>query len=130
MEVGGEWLRQCMISSLHSLKLFCKANEVAIMDNQQWTNVHVYIMKDWYQFPILLTLEHVEPDATTCNIIAILLKCMTTYGQLLVEKLGSRWVCIGCDKDFMFQGTKVTSQLKFCVIPFSIGVHYMAHKLI
>jgi hypothetical protein len=60
------------------------------MDNQQWTNVHVYIMKNWHRFPILLSLEHVEVDATPYNIIAILLKCMTKYGQLLVEKFGSR----------------------------------------
>jgi hypothetical protein len=99
------------------------------MDNQQWTNVHVYIMKDWHQFPILLTLEHVEANATIYNIIAILLKCMAKYGQLLVEKLGSRWVCIGCDKNSMFQGIKVTSQLKSRVIPFLISLHCMAHKI-
>jgi len=34
------------------------ANEVtSIMDNQQWISVHVYVMKDYYQIPILLTLE-------------------------------------------------------------------------
>jgi hypothetical protein len=33
-------------------------NEVtSIMDNQQWISVHVYVMKDYYQIPILLTLE-------------------------------------------------------------------------
>jgi len=85
-------------------------------------------MKNWHQFPILLTLEHVEANATTNNIIAIFLKCMVKYGQLLVKKFGSWWMCIGCDKDFMFQGTKVTSQQKSCVTIFLISVHYMAHK--
>jgi hypothetical protein len=34
------------------------ANEVTnIMDNQQWISVHVYVMKDYYQVSILLTLE-------------------------------------------------------------------------
>jgi hypothetical protein len=34
------------------------ANEVtSIMDNQQWISVHVYVMKNYYQVPILLTLE-------------------------------------------------------------------------
>ncbi len=34
------------------------ANEVtSIMDNQQWISVHVYVMKNYYQVPILLTLD-------------------------------------------------------------------------
>jgi hypothetical protein len=34
------------------------ANEVtSIMDNQECISVHVYVMKDYYQVPILLTLE-------------------------------------------------------------------------
>jgi hypothetical protein len=34
------------------------ANEVTnIMDNQQWISVYVYVMKDYYQVSILLTLE-------------------------------------------------------------------------
>jgi hypothetical protein len=33
-------------------------NEVtSIMENQQWISVHVYVMKDYYPIPILLTLE-------------------------------------------------------------------------
>jgi hypothetical protein len=31
------------------------ANEVIIVDNQQWISVHVYIMEDWHWFSILLT---------------------------------------------------------------------------
>jgi hypothetical protein len=31
------------------------ANEVIVVDNQQWISVHVYIMKDWHWFSILLT---------------------------------------------------------------------------
>jgi hypothetical protein len=54
---------------------------------------------------------------------------MAKYGGLLVETFGSRCVCIGCDKNFVFQihYIKVTSQLKYYVILFLIGVHYMAH---
>jgi hypothetical protein len=63
------------------------------------------------------------------NITIVLLKCMAKYGGLLVEKFGSQWVCIGCDKNFVFQihYIKVTFQLKYHVIPFLIGVHCMAH---
>lgn len=87
------------------------------------------MLKDCYRFPILITLECVEVGVTTINITIVLFKCMAKYGGLLVEKLGSQWVCIGCDKNFVFQihYIKVTSQLKYRVIPFLIGVHCMAH---
>jgi len=87
------------------------------------------MLKDCYQFPILLTLEWVEVGVTTINIIVVLLKCMAKYGGLLVENFGSWWVCIGCDKKFVFQihYIKVTFQLKYHVIPYLIGVHCMAH---
>jgi hypothetical protein len=67
----------------------------------------------------------VEVGAIANNIIAILLKCMAKYGGLLVEKLDSRWVNIGCDRDFVFERHRigVTSQLKSCVTLFLIGVH-------
>ncbi len=67
---------------------------------------------------------------TTININVILLKWMAKYGELLVEKCGSWWVCISCDKKFVFQGNyiKVTFQLKSHVTPFLIGVHCMAHR--
>jgi hypothetical protein len=31
---------------------FVSANEVTTLDNWQWINVHVYVMKDWCRFPI------------------------------------------------------------------------------
>jgi hypothetical protein len=42
-------------------------------------------MKDWFQIPILLTLELVEVNAN-----AIFLKCIAKYGGVLNEKLDSR----------------------------------------
>ncbi len=57
------------------------------LDNWQWINVHVYVMKDWCRFPILLTLECVEVNAIANNITLILLKCMAKYGGVLIEEL-------------------------------------------
>jgi hypothetical protein len=55
-------------------------------------------MKLLHQIPILLTLEHVQVDATRNNIIVILLKCIAKYGKKLDEDFGSSWVCNGCDQ--------------------------------
>jgi hypothetical protein len=57
-------------------------------------------MKNWRQIPIVLTLEHVQMDATRIHIIAILLKCIVKYGNKLDEDFGSSWVCNGCDQRF------------------------------
>jgi hypothetical protein len=48
---------------------------------------------------------------------------MVEYGGVFGDELGSRWACLSCDGDFMFQGhhTFVTSQLKFKVVPFLIN---------
>ncbi len=85
-----------------------------IMDNYQWINIHVYVMKDWCQVPILLTLECVNVSANANNITTILLKCVIKYGEFSNEECGSRWVCLHCDKDFVLKGycIWVISQLK------------------
>jgi hypothetical protein len=51
---------------------FMNVNEVTTLDNWQWISVHVYVMKDWCRFPILLTLERVEMNVWQvgiCNYI-------------------------------------------------------------
>ncbi len=64
-----------------------------------------------------------EMGANVNNIVAILLKCMVKYWGVFNEVFGSRWVWLGCDGDFMFQGhhTFVISQLKFKFVPFLIN---------
>jgi hypothetical protein len=66
---------------------FMNVNEVTTLDNWQWISVHVYVMKDWCRFPILLTLERVEMNVTAINITLILLKCMAKYRGVSIEKL-------------------------------------------
>ncbi len=69
------------------------------MNKCQWINIHVYVMNDWCQVPILLTLECVKVSANANNITTIFLKCMIKYGEFSNEELGSRWMCLHCDKD-------------------------------
>jgi hypothetical protein len=61
------------------------ANEVTIVDVQQWINIHVYMMKNWKQIPILLTLEKVEMGTTSNNINVFILNAMGRYGVLLMK---------------------------------------------
>jgi len=61
-------------------------------------------MKNWKQVPILLTLEKVEMGTTSNNIKAIILNAMGEYGGLIDEAMASKWVCLGCDGDYVFHG--------------------------
>jgi hypothetical protein len=112
--------------------IFClvSANEVIIMDNQQWINVHVYLMKHWRQIPILFSSERMEVNATTNNINIILLKCMVKYRGILCDEFDLRWVCLNSYGNFVFQEYcfQITSQFKSKVTPFFISVHQMAHQ--
>jgi hypothetical protein len=45
-----------------------------------------------------------EVGAIANNIIPILLKCITKNGKVLDEEFGSRWACLDCDGNYVFQG--------------------------
>jgi hypothetical protein len=52
------------------------------------------------------------------------------YGGILDEDLVLRWVCLGFDENFVFQGHHigVISQLKFLFIFVFVDVHCMRHQ--
>jgi hypothetical protein len=52
------------------------------------------------------------------------------YGGILDEDLGLRWVRLGFDENFGFQGHHigVISQLKFRVVFVFVDVHCMTHQ--
>jgi hypothetical protein len=49
------------------------ADEVTIIDNQEWINVHAYMIQNWICILILLTLKWVKVRATTKK--TLLLSC-------------------------------------------------------
>jgi len=44
--------------------------------------------------------------------------------------MASKWICIGCDGDSVFQSiqSRVITQTNEQIAPFFIGVHYVAHR--
>jgi hypothetical protein len=55
------------------------ANELTTIDNQQWINVHIYVMKKWVWIPILLTFQDVEMGVATDNFTNIILQNLTKF---------------------------------------------------
>jgi hypothetical protein len=52
---------------------------VTIIDNQEWINVHAYMMQNWICILILLTLKWVEVRATTKK--SLLLSCKVSWNS-------------------------------------------------
>jgi hypothetical protein len=51
-----------------------------------------------------LTLEKVEMGTTSNNIKVIILNALGRYGGLIDEAVASKWVCLGCNGDYVFHG--------------------------
>jgi hypothetical protein len=59
------------------------ANELTTIDNQQWINVHIYVIEKVVRIPILLSLQDVEMCAATDNLINIILQNLTKFKGLI-----------------------------------------------
>ncbi len=59
------------------------------IDNQQWINVHIYVIKKWVWIPIFLTFKGVEMGATIDNLITIILQSLTKFKNLIEKQLVS-----------------------------------------
>jgi hypothetical protein len=68
--------------------------------------------------------------ATSNNIKGVILDVMGRYGGFTNFDMASKWICLGCDGDSIFQGNrfKVNTQTKEQIAPFFIGMYYVAHQ--
>jgi hypothetical protein len=61
-------------------------------------------MQNWKCVLVLLTLEKVEVGATSNNIKGVILDGMGRYEGLTNSNMATKWICLGCDGDSIFQG--------------------------
>ncbi len=68
--------------------------------------------------------------ATSNNIKGVILDVMGKYGGLTNSNMASKWICLGCDNDLVFQGiwSGVITQINEQIAPFLIGVHCVTHQ--
>jgi hypothetical protein len=50
-----------------------------------------------------LSVEKIEVGATSNNIKSVILDVMSRYGGLTNLDMASKWICLGCDDDSIFQ---------------------------
>jgi hypothetical protein len=99
-------------------------DKVVTLDNQSWTFVHVYIIKNWCRVQILLNLERIVNGGTYDNLTSIIIHSLDVFGDI-----ANKVVYFGVDGVTIFQGlrTSATIQLVSKHCPFVVGIHCMAH---
>jgi hypothetical protein len=82
--------------------IFVFVDEITIVDNQNWISMHYYVVVNWKQIPILVTLERLVEGGTAANIKSVIMVTLIMYGGLMNEKIVERVVCLGVDVVSMF----------------------------
>jgi hypothetical protein len=87
-------------------------------------------MQHWVKVPMLISLQRVVDGAKVNNLTIVIMEALQKGGGLSYASIIHKLLCFGVDGIITFQGTKigVTKQINTNYAPFSIGVHYMAHR--
>jgi hypothetical protein len=68
-------------------------DEVTSIDNGSWISIHCYVVQNWSRVPILISLERVQDQATSTNLLNLILSAVKhkggVYGGDLVQKFMS-----------------------------------------
>jgi hypothetical protein len=99
---AGWMLAECMfhqveakaLDIVNSARFFSvSCDEVTSIDNGSWISIHCYVVQNWTRVPILITLEQMKEQATSTNLLHIILKAVKDKGGVsdgdLVHKLMS-----------------------------------------
>ncbi len=81
--------------------------------------------------PLLLNLEKVIVGNNVDNWTQLIVWSLMEYGSLIVDKIGSKFICFGLNKIalFMMLQIGVVIQLKSTIAPLVIAMHCMHVKL-
>jgi hypothetical protein len=68
-------------------------DEVTSIDNGLWISIHCYVVQNWNRVPILISLECVQDQAASANLLHLIMSTVKhkggVYGGNLVHKLMS-----------------------------------------
>jgi len=75
-------------------------------------------------------VEKVIDGSSFNNLTEVIMVRLLKGGGLMKENMLQKFLCFGADGANVFQGgkTRVTKQIKDSWAPFSMGVHYVAHR--
>jgi hypothetical protein len=58
-------------------------NEVSIVNNQSWISIHAYVLVDWEQVLLLLSLERLTEGSTAAHINKIIINAVLRDGSVV-----------------------------------------------
>ncbi len=103
--------------------LVMSCDEVTMMDNQSWVNIHVYLANGFKCILILLNLEKLIGSGTIDNLTIVILNFLLVYGGLIVEKISNKLICFGFDGVVVFIG--VLKDYKLLVVRMNDDFHFV-----
>ncbi len=107
---------ESMKGSIQKAKyIIVNCDEVTIIDNQSWCNVHAHIVDGFKRVPLLLNLERLLGGGTLDNLTILILKSLIEYGGLTIEYVVSKLTCFASNKVAMFMSiqTNIVKQFKY-----------------
>lgn len=115
---------------IHVMKyIVVNCDEVMIVDNQCWVNIHADLVEGFNCSLILLNLERQVSGGTTNKFTNVILNSLLVYLGLIVEDIDHKLICFEFDAIVVFIGVhSVTTQIYQKAIPFMLVIHFVAHQ--
>jgi hypothetical protein len=106
-------------------------NEITVVDNGSWICSHAYVVELWVKVPILLQIECIMNGSGNNNLIEVIIAALMKYGGFNKGRHVKKVVMFWCKWGFCFLGggTSVTTQIKDVWAPFSMGIHWVVHRI-
>jgi len=117
--------------AIHVAKyLVVSCNEVIMIDNQSWINIHTYLVKGFKCIPILLNLERLVSGGTIDNLTNVILKSLMVNGGLTMEEFSNKLTSLVLMGVVVFTNVHsgVTTQFTKKAAPFMLTIHCVAHR--
>jgi len=72
-------------------------DEVSTIDNQSWIFMHFYIVQDWCQIHVLISLEHVIEGRGAYNLTKVIMGVLKEHGGLFYANVVVKLISFGAD---------------------------------
>ncbi len=100
------------------------------IDNGRWISIHGYVMQNWVKLPMMIFFQIIVYGAGVDNLTIVIMEALQNGEGLSSTIVIKKLLCFGANGVNKFKGikTRPIKQINTNYAPFSIGVHYMAHK--
>jgi hypothetical protein len=83
-------------------------DKVSTIDNRSWLSIHFYVMQNWVNIPILISLDRVVVGSRSDNLIKVIMVALMISGGLPRNQTIQKLICFGADGVNVFQGTRTS----------------------